>query len=108
MVNSQTSHDHSEHKTRYALGSLTLTGAVSLGTGVMIGAGILALTGQLAGACAGSGSAGTRLCREYFRKSDDCIFIHNYPASSRNATAAKVRYRGYTCIQHTGQAGLIW
>jgi amino acid transporter len=48
MVNSQAGHDHGEHKTRYALGSLTLTGAVSLGTGVMIGAGILALTGQIA------------------------------------------------------------
>lgn len=31
-----------------APGSLTLTGAVSLGTGVMIGAGIFALTGQAA------------------------------------------------------------
>ncbi|HSR63303.1 MAG TPA: APC family permease [Gammaproteobacteria bacterium] len=32
----------------YKLGSLSLTGAVSLGTGVMIGAGIFALTGQIA------------------------------------------------------------
>lgn len=33
---------------RYTANSLTLTGAVSLGTGVMIGAGIFALTGQVA------------------------------------------------------------
>ncbi len=33
---------------QYKAGSLTLVGAVSLGTGVMIGAGILALTGQIA------------------------------------------------------------
>lgn len=33
---------------RYAAGSLTLTGAVAMGTGVMIGAGIFALTGQVA------------------------------------------------------------
>ncbi|PAU80347.1 amino acid permease [Halovibrio salipaludis] len=33
---------------QYASGSLTLTGAVMLGTGVMIGAGIFALTGQMA------------------------------------------------------------
>lgn len=32
----------------YKQGSLTLTGAVAMGTGVMIGAGILALTGQMA------------------------------------------------------------
>lgn len=40
--------DRGEHKTQYARGSLSLTGAVALGTGVMIGAGILALTGQIA------------------------------------------------------------
>lgn len=33
---------------RYAEGSLTLLGAVAMGTGVMIGAGIFALTGQVA------------------------------------------------------------
>jgi len=32
----------------YEKGSLTLLGAVSMGTGVMIGAGIFALTGQIA------------------------------------------------------------
>ena len=42
--------DHSQHKntSQYKKNSLTLTGAVSMGTGVMIGAGILALTGQIA------------------------------------------------------------
>ncbi len=42
--------DHSQHneKTQYKKNSLTLVGAVSMGTGVMIGAGILALTGQIA------------------------------------------------------------
>jgi amino acid transporter len=42
--------DHSQHDrtTQYELNSLSLTGAVSLGTGVMIGAGIFALTGQMA------------------------------------------------------------
>ncbi|HSG90930.1 MAG TPA: APC family permease, partial [Pseudomonadales bacterium] len=42
--------DHSGHdrRSRYHAGSLTLTGAVAMGTGVMIGAGIFALTGQLA------------------------------------------------------------
>lgn len=39
------SHDHS---TQYKENSLTLWGAVSMGTGVMIGAGIFALTGQVA------------------------------------------------------------
>jgi amino acid transporter len=34
--------------TRYKKGSLSLVGAVSLGTGVMIGAGIFALTGEIA------------------------------------------------------------
>lgn len=36
-------HDHADKK-----GSLSLWGAVSMGTGVMIGAGIFALTGQIA------------------------------------------------------------
>jgi len=42
--------DHSQHnkKPEYKKNSLTLVGAVSMGTGVMIGAGILALTGQIA------------------------------------------------------------
>lgn len=35
-------------KTQYQADSLTLTGAVAMGTGVMIGAGIFALTGQVA------------------------------------------------------------
>jgi amino acid transporter len=41
---------HSKHgkSTSYKKNSLTLVGAVSMGTGVMIGAGILALTGQIA------------------------------------------------------------
>lgn len=38
-------HDRSAH---YKENSLSLTGAISMGTGVMIGAGILALTGQVA------------------------------------------------------------
>jgi len=37
-----------ERAARYEEGSLTLTGAVAMGTGVMIGAGIFALTGQVA------------------------------------------------------------
>ncbi|MCP3175939.1 APC family permease [Desulfuromonas sp. KJ2020] len=37
-----------DRQTEYKEGSLTLMGAVSLGTGVMIGAGIFALTGQMA------------------------------------------------------------
>lgn len=42
--------DHSKHdrSTKYKESSMTLVGAVSMGTGVMIGAGILALTGQIA------------------------------------------------------------
>jgi len=42
--------DHSQHdrSTKYKEDSMTLLGAVSMGTGVMIGAGILALTGQIA------------------------------------------------------------
>jgi len=39
---------HGDRSTRYEAGSLSLTGAVSMGTGVMIGAGIFALTGQVA------------------------------------------------------------
>lgn len=35
-------------KTQYKEDSLSLTGAVAMGTGVMIGAGIFALTGQIA------------------------------------------------------------
>lgn len=42
MKNSQ------DRTTKYQANSLTLIGAVSLGTGVMIGAGIFALTGQMA------------------------------------------------------------
>jgi len=38
-------HDHS---TQYKAGSLSLIGAVSMGTAVIIGAGIFALTGQIA------------------------------------------------------------
>ncbi len=37
-----------DRTTKYAEGSLTLSGTVMLGTGVMIGAGIFALTGQMA------------------------------------------------------------
>ncbi|MAF68739.1 MAG: amino acid permease [Micavibrio sp.] len=37
-----------DHSTDYNKDSLTLTGAVAMGTGVMIGAGIFALTGQVA------------------------------------------------------------
>jgi len=44
-VENHHSHDRS---TNYQKNSLTLVGAVSMGTGVMIGAGILALTGQIA------------------------------------------------------------
>jgi len=42
--------DHTQHKhdSDYQKNSLSLLGAVSMGTGVMIGAGIFALTGQLA------------------------------------------------------------
>ena len=42
--------DHSRHdrSSKYKESSMTLVGAVSMGTGVMIGAGILALTGQIA------------------------------------------------------------
>lgn len=40
--------DSEDRSTKYKENSLTLIGAVSLGTGVMIGAGIFALTGQMA------------------------------------------------------------
>lgn len=40
--------DHDDRSTHYNEGSLTLTGTVMLGTGVMIGAGIFALTGKMA------------------------------------------------------------
>jgi amino acid transporter len=43
--NNHSAHDRSAH---YAKNSLSLIGAVSMGTGVMIGAGIFALTGQVA------------------------------------------------------------
>lgn len=43
-----TSKDHGGHDGQYKENSLTLAGAVSMGTGVMIGAGIFALTGQVA------------------------------------------------------------
>lgn len=42
------SHSHHDRSSQYKENSLTLVGAVSMGTGVMIGAGILALTGQIA------------------------------------------------------------
>ncbi|MBN4056006.1 APC family permease [bacterium AH-315-J23] len=43
-------HSHQDHgrSAQYKKNSLTLAGAVAMGTGVMIGAGILALTGQIA------------------------------------------------------------
>lgn len=43
-------HSHHDHgrSAQYKKNSLTLAGAVAMGTGVMIGAGILALTGQIA------------------------------------------------------------
>ncbi|MEQ9616549.1 MAG: APC family permease, partial [Phycisphaerales bacterium] len=44
-MNDQTGH---ENGTDYKEGSLTLTGSIAMGTGVMIGAGIFALTGQVA------------------------------------------------------------
>jgi amino acid transporter len=41
--------EHSADRTsKYQENSLTLIGAVALGTGVMIGAGIFSLTGQMA------------------------------------------------------------
>lgn len=39
---------HNDRSSQYRENSLTLIGAVALGTGVMIGAGIFALTGQMA------------------------------------------------------------
>jgi amino acid transporter len=48
---SSTGHDtggHGSHESHYKEDSLSLIGAVSMGTGVMIGAGIFALTGQVA------------------------------------------------------------
>jgi amino acid transporter len=42
------SHQQHNSSSEYKKNSLTLIGAVSMGTGVMIGAGILALTGQIA------------------------------------------------------------
>jgi len=41
-------HSHTNRSAQYKKNSLSLIGAISLGTGVMIGAGILALTGQIA------------------------------------------------------------
>lgn len=41
-------HSHGDKSSNYKKNSLTLWGAVSMGTGVMIGAGIFALTGQVA------------------------------------------------------------
>ncbi|MFV1998166.1 MAG: APC family permease [Acidiferrobacterales bacterium] len=41
-------HSQQDDSSQYKKNSLTLVGAVSMGTGVMIGAGILALTGQIA------------------------------------------------------------
>ena len=41
-------HMHNDRSTNYKKNSMSLIGAVSMGTGVMIGAGILALTGQIA------------------------------------------------------------
>ncbi|MBT8142896.1 MAG: APC family permease [Gammaproteobacteria bacterium] len=41
-------HKHIDRTTNYIKNSMSLVGAISLGTGVMIGAGILALTGQIA------------------------------------------------------------
>ena len=41
-------HDEQDRKSNYKEGSLSLGGAVAMGTGVMIGAGIFALTGQVA------------------------------------------------------------
>lgn len=41
-------HAHHDRESHYRANSLSLTGAVAMGTGVMIGAGIFALTGQVA------------------------------------------------------------
>ena len=40
--------DGNDHGDQYSKSSLTLTGSIAMGTGVMIGAGIFALTGQVA------------------------------------------------------------
>ena len=40
--------DGNDHGDQYRESSLTLTGSIAMGTGVMIGAGIFALTGQVA------------------------------------------------------------
>lgn len=40
--------DNNTHQSAYKPGSISLSGAVAMGTGVMIGAGIFALTGQIA------------------------------------------------------------
>ncbi|NIN36518.1 MAG: APC family permease [Gammaproteobacteria bacterium] len=48
MTDSHTNSRDKDRKTIYKTNSLSLTGAVSMGTGVMIGAGIFALTGQIA------------------------------------------------------------
>ncbi len=37
-----------DHQSEYKKNSISLVGAISMGTGVMIGAGIFALTGQIA------------------------------------------------------------
>ena len=47
-TNSREQRSDDDRSAHYAKGSLTLIGAVSMGTGVMIGAGIFALTGQVA------------------------------------------------------------
>ncbi|MBD3674818.1 MAG: APC family permease [Planctomycetaceae bacterium] len=41
-------HSQDDHSSQYREDSLTLPGAIAMGTGVMIGAGIFALTGQMA------------------------------------------------------------
>ena len=41
-------HTHSDRSSHYKANSLSLAGAVAMGTGVMIGAGIFSLTGQVA------------------------------------------------------------
>ena len=46
--NKTPAHQQDDRAARYEEGSLTLAGAVAMGTGVMIGAGIFALTGQVA------------------------------------------------------------
>lgn len=47
-MNSSPHRQHGDRSPKYAEGSLSLVGAVAMGTGVMIGAGIFALTGQVA------------------------------------------------------------